>query len=134
MFFYFGKVATYMFGPLGVVIILLIAALFLYRRARLGRTILAVAILILWAFSTHIVSQSLLGGLERQVPGYSLENAPSEPAIVVLGGFMRVPTAPRKRGDFTDAMDRLLHGFRLYRAGKAPLFIAEELTLQEGFH
>lgn len=123
MFFYFGKVATYVFGPLGMVIILLIAALFLYRRVRLGRAILAAGILILWAFSTHIVSQSLLRGLESQVPGYSLENAPREPAIVVLGGFMRVPNAAHKRGDFTDSVDRLLHGFRLYRAGKAPLIL-----------
>ena len=76
MFFYFGKVATNLFGPLGVVILLLIAALLLYRRPRLGRSILAAAILILWAFSTHIVSQALLRGLETQVPGYSLERRP----------------------------------------------------------
>src|SRR5712691_5963502 len=111
MFFYFGKVATYVFGPLGAVIILLIAALFLYRRPRLGRAILATGLVILWAMSTQIVSQSLLRGLENQVPGYSLENAPHEPAIVVLGGFMRVPSAAHKQGDFTDSIDRLMHGF-----------------------
>ena len=36
---------------------------------------------------------------------------------------MRAPNATHKRGDFSDAMDRLLHGFRLYRAGKAPLIL-----------
>lgn len=123
MFFYFGKVATFMFGPLGIVIILLFAALLLYRRPRLSRSLLAAGILILWALSTRVVSQSLLRGLETQVPGYSLENAPHEPAIVVLGGFMQVPNIVHRKGDFTEAMDRLLHGFRLYRAGKAPLIL-----------
>jgi uncharacterized SAM-binding protein YcdF (DUF218 family) len=123
MLFYFGKVATNVFGPLGMVIMLLIAALFLYRRPRLGRAILAAGIVALWALSAPIVSQSLLRGLENQVPGYSLENAPHEPAIVVLGGFMREPSAAHKRGDFKEAADRLLHGFRLYRAGKAPLIL-----------
>lgn len=123
MFFYSGKVATYVFGPLGIVLILLLAALLLYRRPRLGRAVLAAAMLILWALSTQVVSQWLLRGLENQVPGYSLENAPREPAIVVLGGFMRTPSAAHTKGDFTDAMDRLLHGFRLYRAGKAPLIL-----------
>jgi len=36
---------------------------------------------------------------------------------------MRAPTATHKRGDFKDGVDRLLHGFRLYRAGKAPLIL-----------
>jgi uncharacterized SAM-binding protein YcdF (DUF218 family) len=123
MFFYAGKVATYVFGPLGLVVILLICALVLYRRPRLCRTILAFSIVVLWAFSAPIVSQSLLRGLENQVPGYTLENAPHEPAIVVLGGFMQVPSVIHKQGDFSDAVDRLLHGFRLYRAGKAPLIL-----------
>lgn len=124
MFFYFGKVATYLFGPLGIVILLLIVVLVLYRRPRtIGRVLLGAAILILWALSTQVVSQSLLRGLENQVAGYSLESAPQEPAIVVLGGFMRAPSAVHKRGDFKDGVDRLLHGFRLYRAGKAPLIV-----------
>lgn len=123
MFFYLGKVAIFVFGPLGIAILLLIAALIFYRRAIWSRVMLALAILILWALSTHVLSQSLLRGLESQIPGYSIENAPQEPVIVVLGGFLKAPDAVHKRGDFKDAGDRLLHGFRLYRAGKAPLIL-----------
>lgn len=123
MFFYFGKLAVLIFGPLGTVLILLLAALLLYRRPRLGRVILACGIVILWALSTDVVSQSLLRGLEYRVPGYTLENAPQEPVIIVLGGFMRSPSPAHKRGEFTEAGDRLMQGFRLYRAGKAPLIL-----------
>jgi uncharacterized SAM-binding protein YcdF (DUF218 family) len=123
MIFYFGKIAVLMFGPLGIVILLLLIALIFFRRPLVGRIVLAAAIVILWAFSTHAVSQWLLRGLENQVPGYTVENAPMEPAIVVLGGFLHTPGGVHKRGELTEASDRLLQGFRLYRAGKAPLIL-----------
>lgn len=124
MIFYFGKIAVLMFGPLGIVLLLLLIALLFFRRRPLaGRATLAAAIVILWAFSTHAVSQWLLRGLENQVPGYTVETAPMEPAIIVLGGFLHTPGGVRRRGEFMEASDRLLQGFRLYRAGKAPLIL-----------
>lgn len=123
MFFYLGKLAGYLFGPLGLAIILFIVALFLFRRTRVARILAIGGVAILWIFSTRIVSQALLGGLESQIPGYTVETAPQEPVIVVLGGFIRAASGTRVRGKLTEAGDRLLQGFRLYRAGKAPLIL-----------
>jgi uncharacterized SAM-binding protein YcdF (DUF218 family) len=123
MFFYLGKLAGYFFGPLGLATILFIVALFLFRRARAVRILVTSGVAILWIFSTRIVSQALLGGLESRIPGYTVENAPREPVIVVLGGFMRAASGTHAHGKLTEAGDRLLQGFRLYRAGKAPLIL-----------
>ncbi len=123
MLFYFGKLAALVFGPLGLSLILLLIAFWFYRVRALGRWALGLAILILWSLSTRFVSQSLLGGLENRFAGNTVENAPQAPAIVVLGGFMHTANAAHPRGEFTEAADRLMQGFRLYRAGKAPLIL-----------
>ena len=123
MIFYLGKIAALLFAPLGIVLILLFVVFALYRGRWWGRVILAAAILLLWGLSTQIISQILMRRLESQVPASPIENTPQEPAIIVLGGVMRPPSPAHKRGDFKDSVDRLLHGFRLYRAGKAPLIL-----------
>jgi len=123
MIFYFGKLATRIFGPLGLVLLLMTIALWLYRGRALGRWALALGILILWPLSTPFVSQSLLRGLENQVPGYTVENAPQAQAVIVLGGFMHTANAAHPHGEFNEAADRLMQAFRLYRAGKAPLIL-----------
>src|SRR5258708_5618872 len=123
MFFYIGKLAGNLFGPLGLAIILFITALFLFRKARLARIVAIGGIAILWLFSTRLVSQALLRGLESWIPGYTAESAPQEPVIIVLGGFMRTPYGARKHGELAEGGDRLLQALRLYRAGKAPLIL-----------
>ena len=123
MLFYLGKLSGYFAGPLGLSIALVIVAIFLWRKTRLARWLLIAAVAILWIFSTRLVSQALLYGLETQIPGYTVENAPQEPVIIVLGGFMHSPSVTHTRGEFTEAGDRLVEGLRLYRAGKAPLIL-----------
>jgi uncharacterized SAM-binding protein YcdF (DUF218 family) len=123
MIFYFGKIAGNLFGPLGLAIILIVTALFLIRKARVARILAIAGVAILWLFSTRLVSQALLGGLESRIPGFTVETAPQEPVVIVLGGFMRAPGGSRKHGELSEAGDRLLQAFRLYRAGKAPLIL-----------
>ncbi len=123
MIFYAGKIAALLFAPLGIAIILLFIALFATRKPRLGRAAVAAAIVVLWAFSTRLVSQALLHGLESKIPGFTVASAPPEPAIIVLGGFLHPPTPTHRQGELTEAGDRLLHGFELYRAGKSPLIL-----------
>jgi uncharacterized SAM-binding protein YcdF (DUF218 family) len=123
MIFYFGKLAALVFGPLGLTLILLLIALWFYRGRAIGRWTLAFAFLILWSLSTRFISQSLLRGLENQIPGYTVETAPQAPVVIVLGGFMRTANAAHPRGEFNDAADRLMQAFRLYKAGKAPLIL-----------
>src|SRR5581483_106464 len=123
MFFYFGKIADLIFGPVGIVLILMLAALIFYRRPRLGRILLACGIVGLWGLSASLTSDPLIRGLEYKLPGVTIENAPVEPVIIILGGFLNVPTKSRPHPAFMHAADRLVHGFRLYKAGKAPLIL-----------
>lgn len=123
MFFYFGKIAGLIFGPAGLVMILLIAAFIFYRRSILGRTLLACGMVLLWVLGAGMPSDPLIRGLEYKIPGVTVENAPVEPVIIVLGGFLNGTTAARPHPTFSHSADRLLQGFRLYRAGKAPLIL-----------
>ncbi len=82
---------------------------------------------LLWAgvvlivvLSSKWVGNGLLGNLERQYPTLSIEETPTADVIVVLGGTTVPAIAPRREVEVTEAYDRLLHGMRLYRAGKAP--------------
>lgn len=123
MIFYFGKLAGNLFGPLGLAIILVVTALFLIRKARVARILAIAGVAILWLCSTRLVSQALLGGLENRIPGFTVDTAPRSPVIIVLGGFIRAPGGSREHGELSEAGDRLLQAFRLYRAGKAPLIL-----------
>jgi uncharacterized SAM-binding protein YcdF (DUF218 family) len=69
--------------------------------------------------SSKWVGNGLLGNLERQYPTLSIEETPTADVIVVLGGTTVPAIAPRREVEVTEAYDRLLHGMRLYRAGKA---------------
>ena len=123
MLFYLGKLAGYFAGPLGLAVILAIVAIFLWRRTRVARILLITGVAILRLFSSRIVSQALLLNLESQITGFTVENAPPQPVIIVLGGFLRSPSATRPRGELTEAGDRLITALRLFRAGKAPLIL-----------
>src|SRR5258708_33956026 len=94
MFFYMGKLAGSLFGPLGLATILFITALFLFRKARLARILAIGGIAILWLFSTRLVSQALLRGLEPGIPGQTAEPAPQEPGLLLLGRVLRARTTP----------------------------------------
>ena len=48
---------------------------------------------------------------------------PQADAIVVLGGVTLPPQPPRLDIDVGEGIDRLLHGMRLWRAGKAPRLV-----------
>ncbi len=72
-------------------------------RRRGMAAMLAIAAL-LWAASTPIVADGLSASLEHQYPALAIENNPAADVIIVLGG----------------GPDRVYHGLRLFKAGKAP--------------
>ncbi|HLJ46886.1 MAG TPA: YdcF family protein [Bryobacteraceae bacterium] len=134
MLFYLGKIASYLMAPVSVSLILLLLAFVFYRRSWLGRGLLFLGIVTLWAFSTRRVSQALMYSLEYQVPGYTIETAPHADAMVVLGGLLHSPTPAHKESELEESSDRLLEAVRLYKAGKAPLIIVTggTVTILEG--
>ena len=102
-----------LFGLLGI-----IAAL-QGRRARAAFSML-LGMTILWVSSTNIFSTTVIESLEKEFPPIPIEGLPNVDAVVVLGGFTNATDSDARLLELNDAVDRLFHGMRLYRAGKAP--------------
>lgn len=88
-------------------------------RPRWTSRLLWAGVVLIVVLSSKWVGNGLLGNLERQYPTLSIEETPTADVIVVLGGTTVPAIAPRREVEVTEAYDRLLHGMRLYRAGKA---------------
>jgi uncharacterized SAM-binding protein YcdF (DUF218 family) len=83
----------------------------------------AFAALVLVAFGSGASSKLLLRTLEQPYIGTSIGSAPSVPAIVVLGGYLRFEPGVPRPIEIGSASDRLLCAAELYRAGKSPLIL-----------
>lgn len=94
------------------------------RWGQSGMALVVGGALVLWVFSTPIVSDWLRGELEEQHPPTRVDALPSAEAAVVLGGGVSPPRPPRIHPDLNDAADRVWHAARLYHAGKVPLVVA----------
>ena len=108
--------------PLGLALLLQLAALVAHRR-RWSPWLSAAAIAVLWIPSTPLVSRQLVWGLEERSAALTPEPIPRADAIVVLGGGLRPALPPRRRVEVNEAGDRLLTGLDLLRQGKAPLLV-----------
>jgi uncharacterized SAM-binding protein YcdF (DUF218 family) len=120
-----SKLLPQLVYPLNAGVLLVLAGLILLwrGRGRLAGACLALAIAVLWTFSTAVVADALQAGLERRHAAVTEANAPDADAIVVLGGAVGAPLPPRASPDLSDAADRVLLAAHLYRAGKAPLVV-----------
>jgi uncharacterized SAM-binding protein YcdF (DUF218 family) len=106
--------------------LLLLAAgglLVLHRRPWLGRALLGLAIILLYAFSTRFVADHLLHALETPWSN-PLAGGPGQ-AIVVLGAG-RYFNAPEYEGDTVreQSLVRLRYAARLHRATGKPVLVA----------
>lgn len=123
MFLFFSKLLPLFLYPLGLSCVLLIGALlWLWRgRSRWAAGCISLSLLLLLLGGNKDVSNHLVKSLEWQhLPPTEM---PTAEAIVVLGGAIKPASSPRPWVDVSEAGDRLLHGVRLYQAGKAPLLI-----------
>ena len=77
-------------------------------------------VLIFLICSSPILARQMVEFLESQYPPIAIENVPQSPLIVVLGGVLAQPAYPRLLSELVESSDRILHAFRLYKAGKAP--------------
>ena len=78
-------------------------------------------VLVLWLFSTPVVSEWMLEGLQRQYPVLDEAHCPHADAIVVLGGAVRSPTVQDPIARLTPSSDRVWTAARLFHAGCAPI-------------
>jgi len=120
-----AKLVTSLVSPLGTALLLGLLALFLsFRRHMRAAAVVGIcAVAWLWLWSTPAGSLSLRTYLESQHPALPVAALPKADAIVVLGGAVSPPEAPRLDVDLGSAADRVWHAARLYHAGKAPLIV-----------
>jgi uncharacterized SAM-binding protein YcdF (DUF218 family) len=104
--------------PLGLVFILIIFALFVFKRPRLQRIILILALVLLWVASNRWVAMGLAKSLEwRYLPP---DQIPQAEVVVVLGGGTLSHENPRPMEEVNSAGDRVIYAARLYKDGVAP--------------
>jgi uncharacterized SAM-binding protein YcdF (DUF218 family) len=104
--------------PLGLVILLLVFALW-----RKKRWPVVAAILLLYVSSTPFVGNRLIGWLESQYPAVPITQVEPADAIVVLGGIFGPQVAPGMLPNISESGERLEAGIVLAQAGKAPWLV-----------
>jgi uncharacterized SAM-binding protein YcdF (DUF218 family) len=127
--FYINKIVWFWLNPSALPLLVAAAGFWLLLRGRrqcvrrLGLAAVALSLVSFWFFST-LACVCLLGlPLERPYLGaQSAEDSPEADAIVVLGGGMAYNDG-MLYPDMSDGADRVWHGARLYKAGKAPVVV-----------
>jgi uncharacterized SAM-binding protein YcdF (DUF218 family) len=125
VFIFLSKLLAMLIYPLGLASVLWGTGLVLHLKGfrwLARRCVIAGIAVVLW-FSNPLVSEALLGSLENDYAPAQVLSYPVVDAIVVLGGTTSPPLPPRLEVEVGDAFDRLLHGMRLLRAGKAPVMV-----------
>lgn len=133
MFLFLSKLLPLLIYPLGLACVLLVVALvFIKRRPRWATAAIALALALLLVSSNNWVATGVMRSLEWRYQ--NTLNLPEAEAIVVLGGSIKPQFPPRPWIDVAEEGDRVLHGARLYLAGKAPLlvFSGGRITWGEG--
>ena len=125
MFLLIGKMLKPLASPLGLSYLLWIVGALLYWRwsRRWGRRFLVAGVIVLAFFSNLVVGDAMIGSLENDYAILRAEDCPAAEAIVVLGGATFPAIPPRVTVEVGSAFDRLLHGMRLLRLGRAPIMV-----------
>jgi uncharacterized SAM-binding protein YcdF (DUF218 family) len=131
MFPLISKLLTPLVAPLGIAFMLWLAALCAQLlRPRWRQPLLLAGIAVVLFFSSYGVGGWLMGRLESEYPALTAEESPQADVIIVLGGTTVPALPPRAHIEVGAGYDRLLHGLRLYRAGKAPYLLFSGGTIE----
>ncbi len=118
MFVFLSKLLPIFLYPVGLITILLIAALLLRRFPRWQSIFVLAALGILLVASNTWVATALTRSLEWQY--LPAETYPPTDVIVVLGGTTGSAIYPRQMVDIGGAGDRMIYAAHLYHQGVAP--------------
>jgi uncharacterized SAM-binding protein YcdF (DUF218 family) len=105
--------------PLGLAIVCVAVALAIWRRRILSRSLGATALIVLWLASAPVVANWLNDGLETAYTAVPVDQQSKADAIVILGGIIGQGRTKDGVSDLGDPVDRIIHGWRLFRSGKA---------------
>jgi uncharacterized SAM-binding protein YcdF (DUF218 family) len=125
MFFLATKIIdTLVLPPLNLLILSGIGLLVLKTRPRLGRSLIVISWLLLYALSTPLVVRPLRQLLETAPPLQPAEALPDADAIVVLAGGVYIE-APEYGDDTVNGyvLERLRYAARLYRLTGKPILV-----------
>lgn len=121
MFLFLSKLLPLFVYPVGLSLLLLIAALIFHKRRRVQLTCISLAVALLFFFGNEWVSHRLVSSLEwRYLPSGEL---PQAEAIVLLGGGTRPQLPPRPISEMNEAGDRIGYAAKLYHEEKAPFIV-----------
>ena len=116
---YLNKLLPIFASPLGLISFLIILGIFTKRTFYI-----VIALLLLWLTSLPIVSNSLVGILERNYQVQTVDNVEKHDTVVVLSGMMQtIKNNGEIHYEFGEAVDRILAGISLIKAGKADRII-----------
>ena len=118
-----SKTITFLVMPFSLFVVLVLVGIvgFVLGLRKLPRVSFTLGIVILLVCSSPLISGYLTQSLESQYPPVAIKKVPKSGVIVVLGGVLAQPQPPRLESELVESSDRILHAFRLYKAGKAPL-------------
>ncbi len=122
MFIFLSKFLPQFVYPLGLVTLLVAAALLLSRKPKLQRCLLIAVLGVLLIGGNRWTTAFLIRSLEQQTPVSG--ELPEADAIVVLGGGTEPLQAPRQMVELNSAGDRVVYAGKLWKDGKAPVILA----------
>lgn len=121
VYVYLSKILPQLILPVGLILIFGVLALLLalFKKRRLAVAIGLLTLLSFCMASLPIVASGLYGRLEARFQPEPMDSIPVSNCIVVLGGAVGLPVAPRQDLELGEAIDRVYLAAKLYRMGKA---------------
>ncbi|MBM3137247.1 MAG: YdcF family protein [Chloroflexi bacterium] len=121
MFIFLSKLLPLFVYPLGLTVILLVAAILTGSNRKTSRVLIIAAVALLWLSSTSGVSNLLARSLEwRYLPP---DEIPAADVIVLLGGGTESAAYPRSTVEINSAGDRVLYAAQVFFEGKSPVIL-----------
>ncbi len=121
MFFVFSKILVVFIQPLTHIVCLLLVALLFYRKPRVSKACLVLALLWLMLFGTSPLPNALIRFLEAQYRPVS--PLPQVDAVVVLSGMVVLEKSALHNIEFNESVDRILAGIMLMKQGAGDYLI-----------
>ena len=117
-----NKIVGALLSPAVVTMMIFIVAFIAALRGhrRLAIKLFGAAALWFLIWSSPVTYRYLASGLEMHFPVVMAEESPTADAIAILGGGVGCNTNEYPYGEMWTSADRVWHGARLYKAGKAP--------------
>jgi len=117
------KIISALVYPIGFICMLILLRLLFWRSRLLAPLLSCLIVVVLLVSTSPIVANYLANSLEEQHPQQNIDDIVVHDAIIVLGGGIRLPSAPAKHTQIGSGTDRLWYAVRLYRADKAKKII-----------